>query len=160
MALYATFLANRYGLKLRKTTFDTEKKRIRLAFAKKLLSALNINVVVKKGEDLHKEGQFLLISNHRSSIDPLIIEIAIKEADVFGLWISKKELYNSFVFGVFTRYAGSILLDRESKQMGMFFKDIKSNVDNGNSIFLFPEGSRNKGQADLSKFKDGGKSVV
>ena len=160
MALYATFLTNRYGLKLKKTTSDTEKKRIRLEYAQKLLSALNINVVVKGGENLHKEGQFLLISNHRSIIDPLIIEIAIKDTDIFGLWISKKELYNSFFFGTFTRHGGSILLDRESKQMSVFFKDIKSNVDNGNSIFLFPEGSRNKEQTDLSKFKDGARIVA
>ena len=160
MALYATFLTNRYGLKLKKTTSDTEKKRIRLEYAQKLLSALNINVVVKGGEKLHKEGQFLLISNHRSIIDPLIIEIAIKDTDIFGLWISKKELYNSFFFGVFTRNAGSILIDRESNQMGAFFKDIKSNVDKGNSIFLFPEGSRNKEQTDLSKFKDGARIIA
>jgi 1-acyl-sn-glycerol-3-phosphate acyltransferase len=160
MALYATYLTNRYGLKLKKTTSDTEKKRIRLQYAQKLLSALNINVVVKGGEKLHKEGQFLLISNHRSIIDPLIIEIAIKDTDIFGLWISKKELYNSFFFGVFTRHGGSILLDRESKEMGVFFKDIKSNVNNGNSIFLFPEGSRNKEQTDLSKFKDGARIIA
>lgn len=160
IALYATFLTNRYGLKLKKTTSDTEKKRIRLEYAQKLLSALNINVVVNGGEKLHKEGQFLLISNHRSIIDPLIIEIAVKDTDIFGLWISKKELYNSFFFGLFTRNGGSILIDRESNQMGAFFKDIKSNVDKGNSIFLFPEGSRNKEQTDLSKFKDGARIIA
>ena len=160
MALYAIFLTNRYGLKLKKTRSDTEKKRLRLEYAQKLLSALNINVVVNGEEKLHKEGQFLLISNHRSIIDPLIIEIAVKDTDIFGLWISKKELYNSFFFGLFTRNGGSILIDRESNQMGAFFKDIKSNVDNGNSIFLFPEGSRNKEQTDLSKFKDGARIIA
>lgn len=160
MALYATYLTNRYGLKLKKTTSGTEKKGLRLEYAQKLLSALNIHVVVKGEEKLHKEGQFLLISNHRSIIDPLIIEIAIKDTDIFGLWISKKELYNSFFFGLFTRNGGSILLDRESKEMSLFFKDIKSNVANGNSIFLFPEGSRNKEQADLSKFKEGARIIA
>jgi 1-acyl-sn-glycerol-3-phosphate acyltransferase len=160
MALYATFLTNRYGLKLKKITSDAEKKRVRLEYAQKLLSALNINVVVKGEERLTKEGQFLLISNHRSIIDPLIIEIAIKDTDIFGLWISKKELYNSFFFGLFTRNGGSILIDRESKEMSNFFKDIKSNVDNGNSIFLFPEGSRNKEETDLSNFKDGARIIA
>ena len=160
MGLYATFLTNRYGLKLKKITSDAEKKRVRLEYAQKLLSALNINVVVKGEERLTKEGQFLLISNHRSIIDPLIIEIAIKGTDIFGLWISKKELYNSFFFGLFTRNGGSILIDRESKEMSNFFKDIKSNVDNGNSIFLFPEGSRNKEETDLSNFKDGARIIA
>ena len=160
MALYATFLTNVYGLKLKKTPCGKEKKRLRLEYAKKLLSALNINVVVKGEEKLHKEGKFLLLSNHRSIIDPLVIEIVIKDTDIYGLWISKKELYNSFFFGLFTRNGGSILIDRESNQMGAFFKEIKSNVDKGNSIFLFPEGSRNKEKTDLSRFKDGARIIA
>lgn len=160
MALYATFVTNRYGLKLKKAPSGAEKKSIRMEYSQKLLSALHIDVVVKGDEKIPKEGRFLLISNHRSIIDPLIIELALKDSDIFGLWVSKKELYNSFFFGAFTRNAGTILLDRESKQMSGFFKEIKSHVDNGNSIFLFPEGTRNKERTDLSEFKDGASIIA
>jgi len=160
MAVYATLLTNRYGIKLKKTSSGTEKKRLRLEYSKKLLSSLHIDVVVKGKEKLPKEGRFLLITNHRSIIDPLIIEIALQETAIFGLWVSKKELYNSFFFGLFTRNAGTVLLDREAKQMGSFFKEIKSQVGEGNSIFLFPEGTRNKGTSDLSEFKEGARIIA
>ncbi|MDA3946929.1 MAG: lysophospholipid acyltransferase family protein [Helicobacteraceae bacterium] len=160
MALYATFLTNVYGLKLKKARSGAEKKKLRLEYAQKLLSALNISVVVKGGEKLPKDGRFLLITNHRSIIDPLIIEAAFKDTDIFGLWVSKKELYNSFFFGVFTRNGGTVLLDRETKQMSGFFKEIKAGIDEGNSIFLFPEGTRNKGTSDLSEFKEGARIIA
>ncbi len=107
-----------------------------------------------------KEGQFLLVSNHRSVIDPLIIEIATIGTDLFGHWIAKKELYNSFFFGLFVRNAGTILLDRESSQMGGFFSDIKSCVKQGDSIYIFPEGTRNKGTSELGEFKEGSRIIA
>ena len=160
MAIYATYLTNKYGFKLKRTQKSTEKKRLRLEYAQTLLSALNISVTVKGVEKLSKKGPFLLISNHRSIIDPLIVEMIVKETDIYGLWVSKKELYNSFFFGLFTRNGGSILLDRESKQMSGFFKDIKDSVAQGHSIFLFPEGTRNKTGSDLSDFKEGTRIIA
>jgi len=160
MAIYATYLTNRYGLKLKRITSSMEKKRIRFAYAKELLTALNITVVVKGEEKLAKEKPCLLISNHRSIIDPLIVEHAFANTDTFGLWVSKEELYNSFFFGLFTRNAGSILLDRSSKQMSGFFKEVKAHVKQGDSIFLFPEGTRNKTGTDLSDFKDGAQIIA
>jgi 1-acyl-sn-glycerol-3-phosphate acyltransferase len=71
-----------------------------------------------------------------------------------------KELYNSFFFGLFTRNAGSILLDRESKNMAPFFKDIKEVVKDGDSIYIFPEGTRNKENTPLSSFKEGARVIA
>ena len=159
-ALYATLLTNRYGLRLKKAATSAEKKRIRLEYARKLLAALHIDVVVEGREKLPDAGPLLLVTNHRSIIDPLIIEVALEESDLFGLWVSKKELYNSFFFGLFTRNAGTVLLDRESSQMGGFFNEIKANVAKGDSIFLFPEGTRNKEQTDLSPFKEGARIIA
>ncbi|MCF6283222.1 MAG: 1-acyl-sn-glycerol-3-phosphate acyltransferase [Candidatus Polarisedimenticolaceae bacterium] len=160
MAIYATYLTNRYGLKLKKTDSSSEKKKIRFTYAKELLTALNITIEVKGEEKLAQEGPCLLISNHRSIIDPLVVEHVFKKSDTFGLWISKKELYDSFFFGLFTRNGGSILLDRDAKQMSGFFKDIKGHVKKGDSIFLFPEGTRNKEQTDLSEFKSGAQIIA
>ncbi len=133
---------------------------MRLQYAQTLLKRLNIDVKVKGAEKLPKHGQYLLVSNHRSVIDPLIVEMALKDTDLFGHWIAKKELYNSFFFGLFTRNAGTILLDREAAQMSGFFKDIKEQVKNGDSIFIFPEGTRNKTGSDLAEFKDGSNIIA
>jgi 1-acyl-sn-glycerol-3-phosphate acyltransferase len=39
--------------------------------------------------------------------------------------------------------------------MGGFFSDIKSHTKEGSSIFIFPEGTRNKSEKSLIGFKEG-----
>ncbi len=160
MAIYATYLTNYYGFKLRGISDSKTRKEFRIQYASKLLEKLNLNINVINKEKLPQDGQFLLVSNHRSVIDPLIVEIATKETGLFGDWISKKELYNSFFFGVFVRNSGTILLDRESSQMGGFFSDIKACVKKGDSIYIFPEGTRNKGTQELGEFKEGARIIA
>ena len=160
MAIYATYITNYYGYKLTKAKSAMEKKRIRTEYSDVLLSKLKLRVKVNNIEKLPKEGQYLLASNHRSVIDPLIIELATQNTKLFGHWISKKELYNSFFFGLFVRNAGTILLDREQSQMGGFFADIKSAVNAGDSIYIFPEGTRNKSKNELGEFKDGSRLIA
>jgi len=155
LAVYSLFLTNYYGLKLKRIKEPLEKKRVRLEYAKTILSKLNISVEVKNSEKIATDKQYLLLSNHRGIIDPLVIELALKETNLFGLWISKKELYNSPFFGLFVRNAGSVLLDREQSQMGGFFSEVKSGVEKGDSIFIFPEGTRNKSETSLLEFKEG-----
>jgi 1-acyl-sn-glycerol-3-phosphate acyltransferase len=134
--------------------------RLRLEYSEILLSKLNIGVEVIGAEKIEQGGQYLILSNHRSIIDPLVIEIALKNKGVHSLWIAKKELYNSFFFGLFTRNCGSILLDRDAKQMSSFFKEIKSKARQGYSINVFPEGARNKENAILSEFKKGSEVIA
>lgn len=160
MALYALILTNKYGLKLRKTSDPVEITRLRLEYADVLLSKLNIGVEVIGKEKIEQGVQYLILSNHRSIIDPLVIEVALKDKDIHSLWIAKKELYNSFFFGLFTRNSGSILLDRESSQMGSFFNDIKAAVKQGRSISVFPEGSRNKADTPVAEFKKGSQIIA
>ena len=160
IAIYATFLTNYYGLKLKMATNSNEKKSLRIQYAKSVLSKLRINVKIINEDKLPNDGKYLLASNHRSVIDPLIIEILLKDTMLFGHWISKKELYNSFFFGLFVRNGGSILLDRDSSQMGGFFSDIKKCVKDGNSVFIFPEGTRNKSDKEIGEFKEGSRIIA
>lgn len=160
IAIYATYLTNKYGLKLRKAKTTKQKIALRMEYAQKIISKLNIIVEVLNKENIPKDGKYLLISNHRSIIDPLVIEMAFKESSIHGFWVSKKELYNSFFFGTFTRNANSILLDREAPNMSPFFKETKEVVNGGNSIFIFPEGTRNKENTPLSSFKDGARLIA
>ena len=155
MAIYSLYLTNKYGVKFKSVKSDAERKELRYEYANILLSRLNIEVIVSGLDKVDPDGQYLLLSNHRSIIDPCIIEIALKDTNIFGLWVAKKELYNSFFFGLFVRNGGAILLDRGSQKMSQFFKDIKVGLKNGASIFIFPEGTRNKQATDLAEFKEG-----
>jgi len=160
MALYATYLTNYFGFKLKAAKSSKVKKEIRLDYSNRLLSKLKIDIKVINEDKVPKDGKFLLVSNHRSVIDPLIVENALKTSNIMGHWIAKKELYNSFFFGVFVRNGGTILLDRETSKMGGFFTDIKECVKSGDSIFVFPEGTRNKSENELGEFKDGSKIIA
>ncbi|WP_404317866.1 lysophospholipid acyltransferase family protein [Malaciobacter canalis] len=160
MAIYAMYLTNKYGIKLKKTKTSKEKMDLRLNYSEELLSKLNIKVQIENKEKIPTQGQYLLISNHRSIIDPLIIEQTLKNSDIKGYWVAKKELYNSSFFGTFTRNAGTILLDRESNNMSSFFKKTKEVVKNNHSIFIFPEGTRNKENTPISSFKEGSRIIA
>ncbi|MGB5506028.1 MAG: lysophospholipid acyltransferase family protein [Sulfurovum sp.] len=157
---HALYLTNSFGLKLRKVKTPMEKKKLRLAYSEKQLSSLNISVKVENPEKLPKDGQYLIVINHRSIIDPPIVEVSLKDTNLYGPWISKKELYNSFFFGLFVRNGGSILLDREKSQMSGFFAETKEAVKRGESIFIFPEGTRNKTGKPLSTFKEGSRLIA
>ena len=154
-AIYGLYLTNSFGLRLKMASSSLEKKALRLKYAEAQLKALNATVKVLNKEKIPKEGQYLVICNHRGIIDPPILEVALKDSNVFGVWVSKKELYNSPFFGLFVRNAGSILLDREKSQMSGFFADTKKAVKEGSSIFIFPEGTRNKTENSLIEFKEG-----
>ena len=160
IAIYALYLTNKFGLKFRKVHTGEVMTKLRLEYAETLLSRLNISVDVEGVEKIGQNGQYLIVSNHKSIIDPLIVEVALKNKGVNSLWIAKKELYNSFFFGMFTRNGGTILLDRDSKQMSSFFKSIKASVAEGYSICVFPEGTRNKTEAPLAEFKDGSQIIA
>ncbi len=155
LAIYSLLLTNWYGLKLKGIKAPREKKQVRIRYAQKLVAKLDLVIEVKNPENLPTEGQYLVLANHRGIIDPIIIELALEKTELFGLWVAKKELYNSPFFGLFVRNAGAILLDREQSQMRGFFSEIKSAVKEGNSIFIFPEGTRNKSENSLLDFKEG-----
>jgi 1-acyl-sn-glycerol-3-phosphate acyltransferase len=157
---YGLYLTNSFGYKLRKTADSMEKKRLRLAYSQAQLDSLHISVRMENPEKLPQNGQYLVVINHKSIIDPPIVEVSLKETDIFGPWVSKKELYNSFFFGLFVRNAGSILLDREKSQMSGFFSDVKNAVKRGESIFIFPEGTRNKTDNALTTFKEGSRIIA
>jgi len=159
-AIYGLYLTNSFGFRLRNIKDPIEIKRLRLGYSKAQLDTLKITVKIENSEKLPTQGKFLVVINHNSIIDPPIVEVALENTEIFGPWISKKELYNSFFFGLFVRNAGSILLDREKSQMSGFFSDIKEAVKRGESIFIFPEGTRNKTDKPLTAFKEGSRIIA
>jgi 1-acyl-sn-glycerol-3-phosphate acyltransferase len=161
LAIYSLLLTNFFGIKLKKVVEPLRKKSMRVDYAERLLKKLKISIDVKNQEKIPKDGRYLLLSNHRGIIDPLVVEIALKDSNIFGLWIAKKELYNSPFFGLFVRNSGAILIDREKSQMGSFFSEIKKELkESSTSIFIFPEGTRNRGEDKLLVFKEGARLIA
>ena len=153
--IYGFFLTRKYGNKLQNTSNPMEKKRLRLEYAKIFFSKLNIIVTIENKEKIPSKGQYLIFSNHRSILDPLAIDIILEKSTIFGLWVAKKELFDSPMLGKAVTHGGCIQLDREEKDTKLFFSDIKEGLSNGSSICIFPEGTRNKTNKDLLEFKNG-----
>ena len=160
MAIYSLYLTNKFGFMIKKEKDQKKKLDLRTLYAITLMKKLNITVEVINKEKLPEDGKYLLLSNHKSILDPIVIEMALKDTKIRGFWIAKKELYNSFFFGIFTRNAGTVLLDREASSMIPFFKKTKEVVSSGLSIFIFPEGTRNKTDSSLSEFKEGARVIA
>ena len=160
MALYSTYLTNLYGFKLRKAIGLKAKKDLRAEYCAKMLEDLNIEVKIINEQNIPKDGNCLLACNHRTIIDPLVVEVATRYHNIQGYWIAKKELYDSFFFGLFVRNSGTILIDRDASQMSGFFKEIKQAVKDGDSIYIFPEGTRNQSEETLGEFKSGSQLIA
>lgn len=152
--LYSFYLIFAYSLKLRNVVKPQQRQAIRCSFSKDILKSLGVNVVVENIEKVPKSGQYIVVSNHRSTIDPPIVDVALDCSSAYGLWIVKKSLYDSLMFGRAVKYGGCIPVNRENVGI-QFFKDVKKSLKDGNSIFMFPEGTRNTSESALLEFKNG-----
>lgn len=123
-------------------------------FGLKVLQALSGVELTVIGEENLPDEPVLYIGNHRSFFD-----IVFTYARCPGLtgYIAKKEMEHTPLLSVWMRFAYCLFLDRENPREGL--KTILQAIEyikSGISIFVFPEGTRNKGEElSLLPFKDG-----
>jgi 1-acyl-sn-glycerol-3-phosphate acyltransferase len=94
---------------------------------------------------------YVIVSNHQSMLDILVL---------FGLfrhykWVSKKENFRIPIIGWLMRLNRYIEIERG--RIGSYaglIKKISSCLQNGNSVLMFPEGTRQPGDK-MGSFKDG-----
>jgi 1-acyl-sn-glycerol-3-phosphate acyltransferase len=101
---------------------------------------------------LKGKGPFVIVSNHRSFLDILINASAYPGVYKF---LSKKEMTKIPVWGITVRRL-CILVDRKSPESrAESFDQMRKGLENGFSILLYPEGTRNRGEEPLKDFYDG-----
>ncbi len=117
------------------------------------LSGLKLTIIGK--ENIPTDQPVLYVGNHRSYFD-----IVVTYVNCPGLtgFIAKKELEKIPVINLWMKFLYCLLLDRTDIKAGL--KTILAGIQqikNGISIFVFPEGTRNKNEAeaDLLPFHDG-----
>jgi 1-acyl-sn-glycerol-3-phosphate acyltransferase len=101
-----------------------------------------------------KDGPFIIVSNHRSFLDILIDAVAFPGVYKF---LSKKEMVKVPVFGVLVKRM-CILVDRKSEESRhQSYENMKQALDEGFSVLLYPEGTRNRKPEEgrVKKFYDG-----
>ena len=112
---------------------------------------------IKFKQHIIKGKSYMLVSNHKSMIDIMLMLSLSKDPIVF---VGKKELEKIPLFGYFYRRV-CILVDRSSPESRkeVYTKAIKR-LDTGISVCIFPEGGVPDPSAILDKFKNGAFSLA
>ena len=90
-------------------------------------------------ERLPEKPPYILISNHRSFMDPVIMAYIIKKYDI--TFLGKKELVKNKIASFVLRNMHIIPVDRHGTDM-MAMRHCISAIRNGEILGIFPEGTR------------------
>ncbi|XOD68665.1 MAG: lysophospholipid acyltransferase family protein [Flavobacteriales bacterium AspAUS03] len=113
---------------------------------------------LEKEEPLSKDQPYMIISNHASVIDIMLIYVLMKDHPL--VFVGKAELGRLPIFG-YVYGKSNILVDRKSKTSRMqVFKEAQKKIAAGRSICIFPEGGVPDRSVFLAPFKDGAFSIA
>ena len=117
----------------------------------KFLSGTKLTIIGE--ENVPKDEAVLYVSNHRSIFDIILCYPRVPRPTGF---ISKKEVKKVPILGYWMMFLDCLFLDRSDIKKG--FEMVMTAIDkakNGISIFIYPEGTRNKTDEPLLEFHKG-----
>jgi 1-acyl-sn-glycerol-3-phosphate acyltransferase len=110
-------------------------------------------VRVRGAEKLDRGQSYVFVSNHQGAFDIFLVYGYIGQRIK---WVMKKSLRRIPFVGLACEKAGFIFVDSSSRQAAaQTIEDAEKRLVNGNSIVIFPEGTRTK-TGFMGKFKKGG----
>ena len=140
--------------KFNKRAKDISSLRIIQTVFKFGLKVTGAKITIIGHENVPTNQAVLYIGNHRSFFDILLTYTLCP--DLTG-YIAKKEMEPIPLLSTWMRYLHCLFLDRSNVKEGL--KTILAGVDelkNGHSIWIFPEGTRNRGEeGSMLEFKEG-----
>ena len=101
-------------------------------------------------ENIPKEGPIIIAGNHRSFLDPPLIEVTCGR---YTRFLAIEELTKSKFLAFLGYIFDAILVKRDSKEVKALKESLQT-LKNGDCLALFPEGTRN-GLEKGEKVKDG-----
>lgn len=126
-----------------------------LVFYENFLFKLFGMKIVFNGVELTKNlKQFIVVGNHRSNLDSMVIDWFFKDINL--LFIAKKSLFNIPFVGKLIHASCYAKLDRENinKDLDELYRIIDIASMNDYSVGVFPEGTRTI-DYDVHEFKEG-----
>ena len=122
-------------------------------WAAPILYGMGLFPRIRKEEKLQKGKSYMLVANHTSMTDIMLMLRASKNPFVF---VGKKELVKMPVFGYFYKRV-CIMVDRESpRSRSAVYMRAQKRLAQGLSVCIFPEGGVPEGKdVLLDPFKDG-----
>ncbi|MEG2871291.1 MAG: 1-acylglycerol-3-phosphate O-acyltransferase, partial [Clostridium sp.] len=125
-----------------------------------ILKIAGITVTVKGLENIPKDRSVLYVGNHRSYFD-----ILVGYTTVPGLvgFVAKKEMEHCPLLSDWMANVNCLFLDRKNLKEGL--KTILQGIENikrGVSVWIFPEGTRNRNKdlLELLPFKEGSLKIA
>ncbi|HDZ04507.1 hypothetical protein LCGC14_0079130 [marine sediment metagenome] len=107
---------------------------------------------IKYEERLVKRKSYMLVANHTSMLDIMLMLVVSRNPFVF---VGKKELVKIPLFGFFYKRV-CIMVDRDNTQSRTgVYRRAQKRLQQGLSICIFPEGGVPEEHVLLDKFKDG-----
>jgi 1-acyl-sn-glycerol-3-phosphate acyltransferase len=105
---------------------------------------------IKGNKHIPREGGALIVCNHLSLLDPLVVGFACSRIPHF---MAKEELFNTPIIGFFARKLGAFPVDRGG-QDAEAIKTALGILREGNLLGMFPEGTRSK-SGEMQEFRTG-----
>lgn len=102
-------------------------------------------------ENIPREGAVLICANHKSFLDPALMEVTCKRPDV--RFLARKSLAKNKLLAHLGILFNEILVERDARDMKAV-KEVLKAFKNNEAIAIFPEGTRN-GIEKGEKVKDG-----
>ena len=103
-------------------------------------------------KNLKKKGRTIIISNHHSNLDPVLLDIKLHKRIRF---LSKKELFNNKIKAFFFGFVcGCVPVNRGATDLTAT-KKILSLLKDEKQIGIFPEGTRNTTTEEMLELKNG-----
>jgi 1-acyl-sn-glycerol-3-phosphate acyltransferase len=93
-------------------------------------------------ENIPKEGNLVIASNHKSNFDPVFLAASILNREIAA--VAKKELFDIKILGFILKKLNVIPINRDKPDVSTV-KSILKAVKNGYVLGIFPEGKRIKG---------------
>ena len=114
---------------------------------------VGVNLTISGIENVNTERSYIVVGNHPSTLD---IFTHIHALPVSIRFLTKTELFRWPFFGRVLKILGLPRIDRKNAQLNLpeINKSISNVIAEGNSIMIFPEGTRSN-QKDLLPFKKG-----
>lgn len=138
--------------------FLADRARFKYAFKLKRFWAWLLQlsagiVLVRRLKSPLPKGPYIICSNHSSYMDIILMYRVFSEYFVF---MGKKEISSWPLFKIFFTKKMNITVDRKSlKGAHQAFVDAGHEIDAGNSVMIFPEGTIPMNAPKMKKFKSG-----
>ena len=139
---------------------DKESLKIIQFMFRLLLKLSGVKVTVKGLENIPEDQAVLYVGNHRSYFDILVGYTTVPNLMGF---VAKKEMLRYPLLRSWMVNVNCLFLDRQDIKAGL--KTILEGIEkvkNGTSMWIFPEGTRNKNESelDLMQFKEGSLKIA